>query len=257
MLGKVRKVRSRTDYILGTDHRICGKISVRDPQHNSDHYMVLGCLPSASLTEHKWYLRVRKTFPLKPPTEPTIEDDVFAALRRAVPKARAREARQNEWISTETWRLVDERVSARRDPEKGHAIKRRLGRAIKMILENDRRHRADEAGEEVEALVGSDPPIIKEDWHSIQGWYKSTVNRALPPARVTLERITAERVAMYSYVPPPEENIPFEIHPFQVNDLVPEEGEIEWAIKQLRNNRSRGPSRMRTEHVKLWLTAAR
>ena len=41
-----------------------------------------------------------------------------------------------------------------------------------------------------------------------------------------------------------------------VDDSVPEEGEIEWAVKRLRNNHSGGPSRMRTEHIKGWLTEA-
>ena len=84
------------------------------------------------------------------------------------------------------------------------------------------------------------PPLIQGDWHRIQGCYKAAVDRAPPPARVTLERITAERFAMYSYVPPPGENIPIAIKPFQVDDSVPEEGEIEWAVKKLRNNRSGG-----------------
>ena len=48
-----------------------------------------------------------------------------------------------------------------------------------------------------------------------------------------------------------------EIEPFEVEDSVPEEGEIEWAVKRLRNNRSGGPSRKRAEHIKGWLTAAR
>ena len=192
MLRKGRNVWSWTDYILGTDHHLFGNVSVRDPRHNSDHYMVLGCLPSASLTENKQYLGGRKKLPLKPPTEPTREDGVFAALRRAVPKARAREARQNEWISTEMWRLADKRVSVRWDPAKGQAIKRRLGSAIKASLAADQRRRADEAGTEVEALMGAERPLIQEAWRRIQGWYKAAVDRAPPPARVTLERITAE-----------------------------------------------------------------
>ena len=57
------------------------------------------------------------------------EDKIFAALRRDVPKPRAREARKNEWISAATWRLVDERVSALRDPAKDQTLIRRLGRA--------------------------------------------------------------------------------------------------------------------------------
>ena len=162
MLQRGREVRSRTDYILGTDCRLFGNVSIRDPRHNSDHYMVLGCLPSASLTEHKRYLGGRKRWPVRPPSKPTRVDQLFAALRRAVPKAQPREARRNTWISEETWRLVDERVSARREPRKGQAFKRQLGRAVKASLAEDQKRRADEAGAEVEALVKADPPLIQE-----------------------------------------------------------------------------------------------
>ena len=48
-----------------------------------------------------------------------------------------------------------------------------------------------------------------------------------------------------------------QIEPFEVEDKVPDEGEIEWAVKRLRNNRSGGPSRMRAEDLKGWLAAAR
>ena len=37
---------------------------------------------------------------------------------------------------------------------------------------------------------------------------------------------------------------------FQVDDSVPEEGKIEWAVKRLRNNHSRGRPGMRAEHIK-------
>ena len=40
-------MRSQTEYILGMDRRLFRNVTVRDPWHNSDHYMVLGCLPSA------------------------------------------------------------------------------------------------------------------------------------------------------------------------------------------------------------------
>ena len=162
-------MRSRIYYILGTDRRFFRDVFIRDPRHNLDHYMVLSCLPSASLTEHNIYLGGRKKWPLRPPTKPIWEDKAFAALRRAFPKAKVREARRNAWISAETWRIVDERVSARQDPVKGQTLKRRLGRAIKARLAADQRRRADEAGGEVEALVGADPPLIQESWHRIQG----------------------------------------------------------------------------------------
>ena len=88
-------------------------------------------------------------------------------------------------------------------------------------MAEDRRRRADEAGSEVEALVKADPPLIKEVWYRLQGWYKAAVDYALPPARATLKRVTAERVALYIRVPPPVDSIPVNIEPFAVEDGVP------------------------------------
>ena len=96
MLQEGREVRSRTNYILGADCRLFGNVSVRYPRHNSEHYLVIGFLYSSSLKEHMRYLRGRKKLPLQLPTEPTREDKIFAALRRAISKARVREARRNE-----------------------------------------------------------------------------------------------------------------------------------------------------------------
>ena len=72
MIREGREVRSRTDYILGMDHRLFGNVSVQDPRHNSDHYMVLGCLRSTSLKEHAQYLGGNKETP-PPPTDRTNE----------------------------------------------------------------------------------------------------------------------------------------------------------------------------------------
>ena len=48
-----------------------------------------------------------------------------------------------------------------------------------------------------------------------------------------------------------------QIEPFEVENKVPDEGGIEWAVKRLLNNRSWGPLRMRAEHLKGWLPATR
>ena len=92
--GKV--VRSRTDYILGKDRSLFWNVSVRDLRHNTDHFMVLGCLCSAPTREHDKYLTGRKKLPIQPLTEPTREDGIFATLRRAVPKPHKRERRTNK-----------------------------------------------------------------------------------------------------------------------------------------------------------------
>ena len=63
-----------------------------------------------------------------------------------------------------TWRLIDERVSAHRDPRYGQVFTQQLGKEVKKSLAEDRRRRADEVGAEVEALVKADPPLIQEAW---------------------------------------------------------------------------------------------
>ena len=109
----------------------------------------------------------------------------------------------------------------------------------------------------MEALVKADPPLIQEAWYRLRWWYKAAVGRSPPPARATLRRVTAERVALYSRIPPPGDNIPVTIEPFAVEYGVPTEAEIEWAVKRLRNNRAGGPSRMRAEDLKGWIAVAR
>ena len=130
MIREGREVRSQTDYILGMDIRHFGNVSVRNPRHNSDHYMFLGCLQSAPLRDNSRYLWGRKRIPLRPPISPTREDRIFMALRRAVPKPLARYARKNMWILAEMWILVDERDSMRQDLANYQALIRRLRRAI-------------------------------------------------------------------------------------------------------------------------------
>ena len=85
----------------------------------------------------------------------------------------------------------------------------------------------------MEALLELYPLLQRDAWHRIKGWYRAAVGRAPPPSRVTLERITAERVDLYSYVPSPEANIPISVEPFPVDDSVPTEEEIEWVVKHL------------------------
>ena len=78
----------------------------------------------------------------------------------------------------------------------------------------------------MEELLWADPPMPREVWQRLKGCYKAAVNRAPPPARATLERITAERVDLYSYVPSPGTNIPVSVIPVLVDDSVPTEDEI-------------------------------
>ena len=64
MVKEGKLVRYRTYYILGTDCHLFWNVSVWDPRHNTDHYMVLGCLCSANMREHTKYLTGHKRLPL-------------------------------------------------------------------------------------------------------------------------------------------------------------------------------------------------
>ena len=94
----------------------------------------------------------------------------------------------------------------------------------------------------MEALLGEDPTNAKEAWRRMKGWYRAAAKRGPPPARATLERITAERTALYSQIPSLGENIPVTMEPAEIDDSVPTEDEIAAAVKKLRRNRSGGPS---------------
>ena len=150
-----------------------------------------------------------------------------------MPKPHERKKHRNAWISDETWRIADERVSARRGT-RVRARLRRLGQAVRASLKGYRRWRVEDVGKDVEALLGEDPPNAKEAWRRMKGWCKAAANRGPPPARATLERITAERVELYSQVPSPGDNIP--------DDLVPTEDKIAEVIMKLSRNRSGGAS---------------
>ena len=50
MLHGGREVKYWEEYLLGADHHIFHNVSVQDPLHNTNHYMVLGCLYVAAAT---------------------------------------------------------------------------------------------------------------------------------------------------------------------------------------------------------------
>ena len=66
------------------------------------------------------------------------------------------------WILAAKWRLVNERVSACQDTARYQSHIWRMGRAINAGLKEDRRRRIEEVGEEVERLLGADPPLHRE-----------------------------------------------------------------------------------------------
>ena len=85
-------------------------------------------------------------------------------------------------ISIDMWRKVDNRVCARRTPAQKQKLIRCLGQAINVILKGKRIRRTEEAGEDLELLLGADPPLHKEAWNRMKGWYKDEVDRVMLPS---------------------------------------------------------------------------
>ena len=46
------------DYLLGMGHYLFQNISTQDPFHNTDHFMLLGCLCIAATKNHSQYLGI-------------------------------------------------------------------------------------------------------------------------------------------------------------------------------------------------------
>ena len=110
----------------------------------------------------------------------------------------------------------------------------------------------------VEFVLASDLTLIREAWIRMRGWYKNSVDRHPPPSRMTLGTMTEEREELYRDVPSSGEPIPVEYPPFPflVDDSIPDDEEITWAVRRLLLNRSGRPSGMRAEHLRQWLIAA-
>ena len=70
-----------TSYILRTDRRLIWNVIVWDPRHNSDHYLILGCLCSDPLKDHPKYLGRRKCLPLRLRNTLEREDGLFLAIQ--------------------------------------------------------------------------------------------------------------------------------------------------------------------------------
>ena len=82
------------------------------------------------------------------------------------------------------------------------------------------------------------------------------VDRPPPPAIVDVATMKAERVKLYRRVPPMGQPIPVGVQPFVVDDSIPEDKEIAWAVRRLRLNRSDSQLGMRAEHLRQWLYEA-
>ena len=251
-------IRSRCDYILGSDRRMFSNISLKDPRcFTSDHLMVVGRITSATRSKNRSYLRSRTRYPLGPPRSGPLTqvDSIFQELKNEVDPPPPRQRNYRSWISDSTWKLVDARASLRRESPFNRTAYRQKDREVKAAIKADRTKRVDDAAEAIDTLLKDSN--VQGAWNRAKAWYKHAGDRPVAPSKADLQQVSEEYRDLYRKVDPPGDPIPILVAPFDVCDDVPQEAEIEAAVKRCKSGKAPGPTGMRAEDLKAWLHAAR
>ena len=114
----------------------------------------------------------------------------------------------------------------------------------------------EEVGRTIEYLLTSDPPLVREAWIRMWGWYRDAANRPPSTPRVSLETLMAERAELYSRIMPQRQPLPIEVALFPVDDNILGEEVIYEAVLQLQLNCARGLYGMLDKQFRMWLRAA-
>ena len=256
-------LRSRCDYILGTDRRLFESVGLRDPQqYSTDHLMLRGRLLRQPTKSHNRYLRGRRKFPLRLPKfgPLTQADTMFQDIkqRASIPRLAHNTHPRPQWISPATIRLIDQRCSLRRNKFHNRATARQLTRQIKAGLKLDRKRRTEAAATQMANLLAGEDPDLQGAYTVLKRWYKHATARQPKPSRENLESVAQQYRQLYTAEDPtpPGDPVPVHVHPFPICDAVPSESEVKSAVRRLKPNKAPGPSRLKAEVLRKWLLEA-
>jgi hypothetical protein len=157
-----RFIRGRCDYILTDDGRQFQRVNIVNVRNYCiDHAAVIGSLIVGNPTDHRQYMKGRKAFPLHIRRgEGNEADRLLGKLHkglRAEPPVRPPYV---SWISEQTWVLFDRRTSGRRDGS---------------LQGQDRRRRAEAAGEAIQTAI--EAKDVKKAWDILKRWYRHSTGR--------------------------------------------------------------------------------
>ncbi len=126
-----------------------------------------------------------------------------------------------------------------------------LGWQVKGQLAADRIKRAKNTVSMIEGCLAVGDFV--EAWRYLKGWYRLVEDRARKACPETLALQTAERVELYTMVPPPGWSMPINVTPIPVPDGTPTDHEIREVMGKLWNGCTAGATGMQAEHLKEWL----
>jgi hypothetical protein len=118
--------------------------------------MIIAILLSEPLRAHRSYTRARRAFPLHPPKggPQSKEDALFEELKGFIARRPVQVRKWNTWISTDTWRLVDQKAALRQSTMFSEQEKNRLQMLIHCSIREDGKKRTERVGRGIEGLLG-------------------------------------------------------------------------------------------------------
>jgi hypothetical protein len=198
-----RWISSQCDYFFGreTNRQRFRRISVWMPCYYSDHHALVTAIHAGGGEELKRYHQRMQRFPITLPRGPQKQLNAeYEELQRDVVRPPLRERPANSWITAKMWKLVNHRAMLRRKGMLSQTTACGLGRQLKSRLAADRLKHAKNTALTIKGCLAAGDFV--EAWRNLKGWYRSVEDRAPKACPETLALQTAERVELYTAVPP-------------------------------------------------------
>jgi hypothetical protein len=122
-------------------------------------------------------------------------------------------------------------------------------------MKADRKRRTEDVGASIEELLYRGK--VRGVWSTLKAWYKHASGRTSHPSKKDLKILQTDYGELLTNKPPAGEPISILVSPFDVDDSIPSEAEIEKVVGRLHSGRRPGPTGMRPEDLKEWRDAAR
>jgi Reverse transcriptase (RNA-dependent DNA polymerase) len=160
--------------------------------------------------------------------------------------------RTPDWVSPATWKLIDQRATLKRQGTQGQEVRlKELNNNIRKSIKQDRKTRTMKAGEEIETMLKNKD--IRGAWSRLKRWYKQVTGRNRKPSPMDMATITATYKELYAMDNNLDNNVPIINYiPTPINDDVPSDVEIRYAVTRLKRWKAPGPTGLRTEELQYW-----
>ena len=179
--------RSVCDHILADQRQFITNCQIRVPRFETDHRAIVCTLRLGSVKHHQRYVRSRSSFPIPSPSDSAGNqgDRLLSELQSAV-KSQSSNGRNASWISNDTWRLIDQKASARKlgQSDRVHSLKK----LVRKSLQKDRTARAARAAAEAQSFL--EEGDMRNAFGALKGWYRDYGPR---PPKPSMEDIAVTR----------------------------------------------------------------